>query len=400
MAFHGHGMLPSAACLLAAMLGTSGAFAQTDVAALEQRLAEQEQRIRVLERKLELQQEATTAAAAEAPVVRASPRGFTLQSQDGSSQIRLRGLLHFDGREFRGAAAPPGSDTFTLARVRPLIEGSVGGMFDYRFTPDFGNGGTVIQDAYVVARVNPGIAITAGKFKTPFGIERLQSSSDLRFVQRALPNNLVPNRDLGLQLGGDLFSGHLTYALGYLNGVNDGSSTENNATPDADKDIAIRFFAQPFRSSDVFALQSLSFGVAATYADNVGSATRTLLPTYRSPGQQTVFAYRTGAATTFADGERLRWSPQFYYANGSLGVLGEYVAVSQDVARATATGLRRAALDHDAWQVSLGWFLTGEEAGYRAPAPKRPITRGSGQWGALELTARVSALNLDPKRRN
>ena len=45
---------------------------------------------------------------------------------------------------------------------------------------------------------------------------------------------LVPNRDIRLQLSGDVFGGHVSYALGYFNGVADGTSSD--ATADVDTD--------------------------------------------------------------------------------------------------------------------------------------------------------------------
>lgn len=382
-------VLPAIAGAVLASLVVEAAPAQT--------VDELEQRILILERRLELDKEAQAAAAADAPAVAAGERGFSLRSRDGNNQIRLRGLIHFDSRSLLNDDAPDTSDTFVVQRIRPIIEGTVGGIYDFRFTPDFGNGRTVIQDAYVVARFRPSAQVTAGKFKTPFGIERLQSASDIRFFQRALPNNLVPNRDIGLQLGGDLFSGTLNYAAAYLNGVSDGASSEANSSPDNDnnndKDYAVRLFAQPFKAGDNFALRGLGFGIAATYGDSTGTPARTLLSSYRSSGNTTFFAYNTGV---FLDGERVRISPQAYYSIDSFGVLAEYVQVEQDVTRSlTPTTSRSDSLEHDAWQVSLGYFLTGEEQGYRSPAPKRPYAVGKEGWGAFELVARYSVLTLD-----
>src|SRR4030095_1863455 len=114
-----------------------------------------------------------------------------------------------------------------------------------------------------------------------------------------------------------------------------------------------------------FALRGLGFGIGGTYVDSTGSAANTLLPAYRTPGQQSFFTYRATTAAagttpavngTFADGERLRWTPQFYYSLGSFSALGEYVNVSQDVTRATPTaGLRSATLDNTAWERTLAW---------------------------------------------
>jgi len=264
--------------------------------------------------------------------------------------------------------------------------------------PDFGNGRTVVQDAYIDTRFDPRAKLRAGKFKTPFGIERLQSASDIRFVQRALPNNLVPNRDIGLQLHGELGGGAFQYAVAALNGVSDGRSSEDAGDVDnnGDKDVAARVFGYPFFTSDSYWLRGLGVGFAATYADQRGDPTNTPLPPqYRTPGQQPFFAYRAGATGTYADGERVRWSPQLSWYAGSFGVLGEYVKVRQDVARRAPVGFRTATLEHDAWQLALNWVLTGEEASYKDIKPKAPFALGGDGWGAFELVARASALDLD-----
>lgn len=390
-------IIPTVVGGLVALASASAAMAQTTVEDLEQR-------IRVLERKIELDKEAAATATADAPVVSAGPRGFSIRSKDGNNQIRFRGLVHFDSRTLFNDNAPDGADSFNVSRVRPTLEGTLGGIYDFKFMPDFGNGRTVLQDAYIVAKFKPGAQLTVGKFKTPFGIERLQSASDMRFFQRGLPNNLVPNRDIGLQLGGDFLEGKLSYAVAYLDGVNDGGSTDANTTVDNDnnndKDYAARVFAQPFKSSDSFLLRGLGFGIAGTYVDSTGVPTaatpQTLLSGFRTSGNTTFFNWRTTAGSpTYLNGERLRWSPQLYYSFNSFGVLSEYVNVSQDVSRTVAGVTRSDKLDNDAWQVAAGYFITGEDAGYKVPSPKQPFTVGKPGWGAFEVVARYSVLDVD-----
>ena len=47
------------------------------------------------------------------------------------------------------------------------------------------------------------------------------------------------------------------------------------------------------------------------------------------------------------------------------------------------------------WGASAGFFLTGEQAGYRSPTPKKPFDLGEKTWGALEIAARYGELDLD-----
>ncbi|MGH8508065.1 MAG: OprO/OprP family phosphate-selective porin [Gammaproteobacteria bacterium] len=363
--------------------------------AVQERIDELDLKVRTLERKLEVAEEVKLAEKTkQTATVSAGADGFALKSNDGAFQLKLRGLLHADGRYFLEDEDRTNGDTYLLRRARPILEGTVFKIFDFRFTPDFANGRTVIQDAYVDARFLPWLQLKGGKFKTPFGIERLQSATAIRFVERALPNNLVPNRDIGVELHGDIGQGLLSYSAAWLNGVNDGRSSEDFGDVDnnIDKDFAGRIFAHPFQQSDSVSLQGLGLGVGLSYVDAHASTASPNLPSYRTSGQQTFFSYRTGS---FGDGERLRISPQGYYYYGPLGLLAEYVTVSQDVDRPVGAGIREEDLNHDAWQIAASYVLTGEESTYKGVKPARPFSIENGHWGAFEIKARYSELDLD-----
>jgi len=357
-----------------------------------------EQDLRVVQRKLEIKDEEAVAALPNTPVLTAGEKGFILASRDNRYNLRLRGQIHADARQFfDDESLPASTDGYLLRRVRPSIEGTLAGIYDFRFVPDFAGNRTVLQDAYIDARLHPAFKLRVGKFKTPFGIERLQSASDIRFVERGLPNNLVPNRDLGIQLHGDVLGGTLNYAVGVFNGVLDGGSSEanNDAENNHDKDVAARLFAQPFLNSENFYLRGLGLGVAATYVNQRADAAAPLLPAYRSPGQLSVFNYRTGANGTFADGKRLRWSPQLQYYAGPWGVLAEQVTVDQELSRIVAGAHRHDTVSQDAWQLALNYVITGEDASYKDIKPRNPYAPDTDGWGAWELVGRVGELDID-----
>ncbi len=382
-----------------------------DAVALRAQIEELDQKLKIIERRLELQQETAATAATAAPVVRAGGDRFSLASTNGANTIRFRAVLNVDNRLYSNDLAPngsplaPGANGFLLRQVRPFIEGTLGGFVDYRIMPDFAGGRTVLQDGYIVARFKPWFAVTAGKFKSPLGLERLQGDTDTRFIERGLPDKLIPNRDIGLQFGGDLGGGKLSWQLAYLNGAPDGGSSDGNTSADADsnddKDVVARVFTLPFRDSQLFRLRGLGVGVGASWVesngqlDGTGAATQSLLPSLRTNGQQTFFSYRGGTTPTIAWGKRERISPQAYYYYGPFGLLSEYVTVKQDVRRVNGATVRGDSLNHSAWQVAASWFLTGEDNGYRVPAPKNPYVVGGKGWGSLELTARIAELDLD-----
>ena len=359
---------------------------QADKGDVQKRLEELEQKLRILERQKEVEQEVSAGKAKDAATVSAGKDGFVIKSADGAYQLKIRALVQSDGRFWSEDRARPSTDTFELRRARPIIEGTAGKFFDFRVQPDFGEGKTVLFDAYVDWRFASWIRLRAGKFKPPLGLERLQSASETAFVERALPTNLVPNRDVGLQVYGDVLDGVFSYALGLFNGVPDGANVDLD-TNDS-KEVATRVFFQPFKKSSLLSLQNLGFGVGASFGHSVGTAAVTSLPSYKTPGQQNFFSYRI---TTAADGRRDRLSPQAYWYVGRFGLLAEQVQTSQDV----RTGTSREDMENTAWQVTGTFALTDDRPSYRGIAPKRPFDPASHAWGAFEIVARAGALRVD-----
>ena len=377
--------------LLAAALWAQPGTAETPPKSLEERLEELDQKVRILERKAEIEKDAAAEKAKTAGAATASAKdGFTLRSPDGAFVVKLRGYVQADGRFFSDDSARPVADTFLLRRVRPIVEGTLYKNFDFRIMTDFGAGTATVQDAYLDARFHPAFKVRAGKFKEPFGLERLQSGADLLFVERALPTNLVPNRDVGIQLHGDLFKGRASYQLGVFNGVADGGSSDGDV--DDSKDVVARLSFQPFITG-TSAAKNLTFAVAASSGSPTGTAAAPALPSYRTPGQQVFFSYRSDgsvAGTTIASGDRRRFSPQLSYYSGAFGLLAEWVRASQEVTR----GAVAAELDSEAWQVAVSWVIGGS-ASFKGASVKNGFDPAGHFWGAFELKARLSGQEVD-----
>lgn len=433
-----------------------------------------DQKIRVLERKNEIADEEAAAKKKETPIVKAGENGFGFQSADGNFTLNLHGQIQADGRFFQNggngtslnnlgtasgyeynnlpnASGPAAQsyNSFLLKQFRPIISGTVYGIYDYNFVPDFGQGATLVQDAWVNAKLTDGFQVEVGKQKSPFGLERLQTDVSRKFAELALTNNLVPNRDIGVNFHGQLLDNRLEYNLGYFDGVPDGQGTNNYANSDTDnnrdKDFLVRVFAKPFKNAPGF-LQGLGFGLGATYSNLTGNgsttstgstdvalgASDTNLSSYKTDlGQQIFFSYynlannnASGASgligapdkyATYANGERFRWSPQFTYTNGPFGLYGEYVGEYQAVSKyadeyspLSAVGgtlpsgthaslvQHNARLHNQAWQIAASWVLTGEDAGPNVnPKPKSKFDLNGGGWGAWELVGRYSRLDID-----
>lgn len=384
----------AAGLIVAAQLGTKTANAQTsevDVNALVQRLQELEQKVKILERKAELDKEAAAEKAKVTPTVSIGSSGLVATSGDTNFSFAARGLLQVDNRAFFRDGGIQGNDGFLLRRARPIFQGTVFRDFDFQFTPEFGGSTISILDAYINYRYEPWLQLRAGKFKVPIGIEQLQSDSATIFNEKSLVTSLMPNRDIGFQLWGDISGGVVNYSLGVFNGVGDGRNTSNSDFEDK-REFAARLFTQPFKKSNVEALKGLGFGVGGSWSDS--SANVNGLPNgngYVTDGQQQFYAYTNNVV---ADGEHWRVAPQGYYFYGPFSLLGEYAISNQRVTRNVAP-ITSTDLKNTAWQVAAGWVLTGEDATFTGVTPRNAFDPHNGKWGAFQVVGRYAELDID-----
>jgi phosphate-selective porin OprO and OprP len=330
------------------------------------------------------------------PMLGLGPQGFFLGTVPSGFQLRLRGVVQVDGRSYIDEPSPPPVDTFLIRRARPIIEGAVADRVDFRLMPDFGQGKAILFDAFLDVRIAPWLKIRAGKFKTPFGIERLQEEQNLLFIERGVPNNLIPDRDIGIAVHGDIGGELLSYELGAVNGVPDNATSEPDVDADSHKDTMARVFIKPLSALGIKPLSNIGAGFATTFGSESGTQSNTLLSSYVTGGQVSVFSYRIDSAginSVVAAGQHVRFSPQLSAYVGPFGVLAEWVYDSQ----AVRLGSQSATLIHHAAQVEASVVLTGEDASYAGPVSDRPFSPLLHGWGIYELAARYGELDLDPR---
>ena len=365
------------------------------------RLEEIDQTARIALRKTELLEEAANARAADGVnVTFDSKRGFVLKRTDGASSFHVGALLQVDGRFALRDDALQANDAFLLRRFRPLIDGTFFTLVDYRLVPEFA--GTVqIMDAYVDIHPSTALRLRVGKFKGPVGLERLQSDPDVPLLERALDQNLSSQREVGVQLWGELGGGALLYALAIVDGAPDGANPDNDFNHA--KDLAGRIFLQPFGPDAAQDYGTLGLGVAGTVGNRKGrlpsatAAAATGLPSFKTFGQNTFFQYfapatdTTGATTTVAHELESHINPQLYYYYQGFGLLAEYVILKQGVQRGNST----ANLTHNAAHATLSYAIGGKE-GFLGVVPTAPFDRATRSPGAFEIALRWSWLKVDP----
>jgi phosphate-selective porin OprO/OprP len=350
---------------------------------LQDRLRAVEDELALLRRQVEVKGEDDARDKERTGIVTADSQGFQIRSRDRKSyRLRLRGYVQTDGRFFADGGDETAQETFTLRRARPIFEGTLFEYADFRIMPDFGGGSATLQDAYLNLRPWTFAQLQSGKFKAPFGLERLQSGTALTFIERGLPTEVVPNRDIGVMYQGDLREGLVTWQAMVGNGVQDASSAD--ADTNDDKEVVLRVFGHPFQETAIEPLQGLGIGFAASFGEQEGATAR-----YRTSGRNTFFRY---GGSVVEDGNRVRWSPQAYWYWGPFGAMAEFVRSSPQLRRPGASDIEP---DIDAWQISASYVLTGEAASYRGVVPISPFRGAEGGWGAWEIAARYHELRVD-----
>jgi phosphate-selective porin OprO/OprP len=313
--------------------------------------------------------------------------GFLIQTPSGDTRLLFGMVAQTDGR-FSLDDPTSITNTFTLRMIRPTFTGRISRYFEFKVMPDFGNGTAVMADAYLEVRFSNAVRVRAGKGKTPVGHELLQGDAFLLFPERALATSLVPNRDIGAQVRGELAGGTVTYAGGVFNGIPDGSSLTTELDTNNGKELAGRIEVQPFldepASGAPSALSGLGFHLGGSTGREEGR-----LPSFRTSVGQTYFSYDPDAR---AGGRRNRVSPAVFYYYGSFGAFAELMRSTQAVAAGGAT----VDVTNHAWEVSGSYVLTGEAASDRGVRPRESFDPASGRWGALQIVARVTRLSIDP----
>lgn len=314
------------------------------------------------------------------------------EAEPPAAKHQLGGYIQADGRFFPDDEDDRQNDRFELKRIRPRFQGTLWDHFDYKFLIDLAGGRVQVLDVYADVRYVPWAVLRLGKAKAPFGLERLQSATDIKFIERGLPTQLVPNRDIGVQLYGDVGGGLFSYQVGVMDGVPDGLSVDTN--DDEHFDLVGRVFTQPFKRSGIPGLRGVGVGAAATRGERLGTAEVPQIAPYKTAGGSNIFAYASPdpeAAPVIADGEHVRLTGQGYLFDGPFGFLGEYVWSRQEVSAGAASG----EFAHSAWAAAATFLVTGDAASYKSVEPLHPFDPQAGQWGAVEVGARYSQLDVD-----
>ncbi|WP_214096302.1 OprO/OprP family phosphate-selective porin [Candidatus Methylacidithermus pantelleriae] len=322
-------------------------------------------------------------------------KGIRLQSPDGSSWLRIGGLLQVDNRTL---TAPDDGSSFVLRRVRPDLRGTLWDHYEFRIMPEFGQVGTLFSGrqialyyAYLNVHYWDEFQVRAGKFKSPLGLERLEDAEWRPFVDVGFPTELVPTRIVGIEAHGELVDKIVEWRLGAYNGAAD-FQVGSNIDFDTSREFAGRLLVHPLQPLQPRGLNDLALAFGFSHGTE---KTANLLPSgYVTPAERIFFRYRSDA---FADGDHTRFNPGGYLSAGPFFFLSEYVVSRQAVSRPSLPLAED--VQNEAWGVQGVYTLTGEPFTYKdGLTPKHPFHpwTAEGGWGAWQLVARYDELWIDP----
>lgn len=247
------------------------------------------------------------------PGVTLDERGITIKSADDAVRFRIGGRLQLDPAF--GGIRPRVADGFgsNIEVRRAWIETylTINNAIELAFQYDVNTDRTPIQDAAIGYRGIDGLVVSLGNFKEPFSLQQLISDNNTTFVERALPDALVPARNTGLAVAG--YGDRWTLTGGVFGGnINTGVELGGIAG-------TVRATYAPILSET----EVLHLGIAGSFR-SYDQNDRSL--SFSSKPEAFVFQtslINTGSIRNAADLARL--GVEAAYQNGPFRVQGEYI---------------------------------------------------------------------------
>lgn len=349
---------------------------------------------------------------------------------DGRFEMAFRGRFHFDAGTY---SQSPGVDvpyTVDGQNVRDLgagsyfrraqfgVEGKFFRDFDYEMRFNFGGSETEEAGTINIMRIaynpTPNLRINVGAIQPTFTLDDSTSSNDITFLERAA----VVNALIGEFGGSDSRKGiELTYLqtgenIDYMFNVAYTTSTigARNAAADDRDHLLGRFAARVFKNAD----WDVHVGANAATILGMGGVDGTSAPTaaarnlnFRDRPELRINGDRLVATGNIPAESAWMWGLEAGVRYQSLYLSGEYFQWGVDRDR-LCTGCSVTAPDPEfsGYYVMASYLLTGETKRYEtngrsnsrmqfgAPRPNSPFSSG-GTWGAWEIAARYSVLDLN-----
>jgi phosphate-selective porin OprO/OprP len=349
------------------------------------------------------------AAASETPPVAAGPsdwkfkwdNGFNLAREDGAFKFKFGGRAQLDGAvisESNGldddlSNAPINGvgqgNGVEFRRARIFFEGTAYDRLYFRTQYDFAEGDPAFKDVYMGLRgLGPVGSVQIGQFKEPFFLDEQTSSNYITFMERPLGNAFFPDRNVGVMAFNNLAEQRVLWQLGTFRASDDFGQAFSNFS-DTEWDVAARLTGLPLWSEDGSRFVHLGAGYVHRFT---GENVR-----YRQRPESHLADRFVDTGVLNASGTNL-FDAELAWVHGPFALQSEYThsLVNGD------DGQKNVGFWGAYGQVS--YFLTGEHKVYEPEygrfgrvKPKANFDPARGEWGAFEIAARYSYLDLDDR---
>jgi len=310
---------------------------------------------------------------------------LVFESQDGSfkwwfdSRIQIDGAMYFENKNALSNGTIMRRATFAIKTV-------LWTNWQAELDMDFGDCVLDARDIWIKYTFpKNNLSLQVGNFKEPFGLERLGSSRLLTFMERSAVSNAFPmGRRMGLSGRYWTDWGQLTLAvMGHELGtrVDKGTLDEGFSTN-------VRLSVAPINEKG----KTLHIGLAGAY--KTPDVTPDLAPnTIELKARTETYVFdpkplHTGDITDV--NYYNRYGAELAGACGPMYLQGELMATQVHRWYGKVTG------DFVGAYITASYMLTGESRSYYVDEGEfGPTDQPGGAWGAFELAARASYLNLN-----
>ena len=312
--------------------------------------------------------------------------GIRFDTPDKAFQMRIGGRIQndwafFDQDSSLEDAVGNWDDGTEFRRARLYMQGLLYEMVELKAEYDFAGGDADFKDVYLGLKGLPVGRLRVGHFKEPFSLDELISNNYMTFLERALPNALVPARNTGIMINNHVLEDRMTYALGVFREADDFGSGEG----DGKYNVTARLTGLPLYEDEGSAL--LHLGLAYSHRNR----SDTFSYSQRPESHLAERLINTGSVEV-DDLDLVGAEVAMVYGPASLQV--EYITAMVDDDAGSNP-------DFSGYYIQTSYFLTGEHRPYRLSdavfsrvKPKADFPGQEGGIGAWEIAARYSHLDL------
>lgn len=309
---------------------------------------------------------------------------LVFSSQDGDFQWWFDSRIQIDGAMYNENLNPISNGT-VFRRLTFAMKATLWRNWQAEVDVDFGENALDLRDMwarYTFPTFN--LSLQAGNFKEPYGMERLNSSRLLTFLERStVTNAMALGRRLGFMARSWTEHGQLSVgAFGHEAGtkIDKGTRDEGYSTN-------ARLTLAPINRHG----ENLHVGVSGSYK----------IPEVTSELPANTIEIATRTETYVDDLKRLHTGDitdvNYYLRYGAelMGIYGPFYVQTEYLATQINRWYGKSVVSLGGAYVTASWTVTGETRYYYVDEGEvGPVEAPKSDWGALEVAARYSVVDL------